>query len=180
MPNNSTAYISYFRGLAVSHHLLRHDPASETGDSGIGKQTFAIWTVEEVLGNIRSKISFPALLIEMYEVDLSAESVYDIRQRPKGAFTVLVHADPKALHDQYRAYDVAEEITYDLLQKIWQDHYGPASDRCTTPFKQFRFTGTIIPTGMMNNNDYGYRVEFEFDLQNTVDIKQAPPAGIFI
>ena len=178
--NNIGKYIDYFRQLAIKHKNIQHDPTTETGDGDIEKKRFTTWSNEEVLSGLRTKISFPALLIELYENNLSSETVYDIRQRPKGSFTVLEHAATQDLSDQERAYTLAETIVYDLLKQIWQDTYGKDVDRCQTVFKQFRYNINITPTGKLFQNEYGFYVEFDFDFQNDIDIRIAPDPGTFI
>lgn len=178
--DNVSGYVDYFRQLAVSHNLLRHDPATETGDSEIKKKRFAYLGNNEIINGLGgNKLSFPALCIELYELETSSESVYDVRQRPKGSFMVVDHAED-TFPDMLRAYGTAEGIVYDLLKKIWQDHYGPEHDRCQTPFKEFRWNLKITPTGKLFENEYGYYVQFEFDLQNTINISKAPADGTFI
>lgn len=177
--NNVSKYIDYFRQLAVKHKDLQHDTATETADGDIEKKRFAIWSNEEVISGLRTKISFPALLIEIYENNLSSETVYDVRQRPKGTFTVLEHAETNELAAIEPAYKKAETIVYDLLKRIWQDTYAPDVDRCQTVFKQFRYNINITPTGKLFQNEYGYYVEFDFDFQNDIDIRIAPDADTF-
>lgn len=180
MPNNVTGYINYFRQLAVTHNLLQHDPLTEQAKGAIKQKRFSIFGNNEVISGMRTQISFPALMIELYDNNLSSETVYDIRQSPKGSFMVLDHAKENDYYDEERAYAVAEGIVYDLLKKIWQDHYGVDKDRCTTPFKQFRWNGSITPTGKLFTNEYGYYVQFDFDFQNTIDITTSPEPGTFL
>lgn len=180
MPNNVTGYIDYFRQLAVKHKDLKHDPLTEQGKGKAGDKRFCTFGNNEVIQGLRTALSFPALMIELYDNNLSAETVYDIRQSPKGSFMIVDHAKENDPQDEERAYAVAEGIVYDFLKKIWQDHYGPGKDRCETPFKQFRWNGTITPTGKLFTNEYGYYVQFDFDFQNTIDIKVAPADGTFL
>lgn len=179
-PNNVTAYIDYFRQLAVSHKDLRHDPITEEGKGDSKKKRFCTFGNEEVIKGLRTQISFPALILELYDNTGSFENVYDIRQSPKGAFMVIDNAKPGDFKDEERAYATSEGIVYDILKKIWQDHYGRDKDRCETPFKQFRWNLEITPTGKLFQNEYGYYVQFSFDFQNTINITEAPAAGTFI
>ncbi len=144
-------------------------------------QKFTRWSADEVISGLRTKIGFPALLIELYEVELASLNVFDIKQKTKGAFTVIEHAKPNDFNDEQLAFEVTEAIVYDILKKMWQDHYGPAHDRCTTPFRRVDFNSmNIVPVGPLFQNEFGYRVEFDFELQQTIDITVAPAAGTFI
>ena len=181
MKSNVETYIDYFRQMAVKHKDLQHDPASETGDSVPGAKRFARWNADEIISGLRSKVAFPALLIELYENDLQSSSVYDIKQRPRGAFTILEHVRPDDFTDEERAFAVTEEMVYDVLKQIWQHHYNSEADRCQTPFKQFHFDKlTITPVGPLFDNEFGYRVEFDFELQQTFKINEAPEEGTFL
>lgn len=179
MANNVTTYVDYLRQKAVSHHLLNHDVETETGKGNIKQKRFCIFGNQEVITGLRTQIAFPALIAELYDNELQSQTVYDIRQQPKGAFMVIEHAKENDFVDELRAYALAEEIVYDILKQIWQDHYGPDADRCTTPFKQFRWNGTITPTGKLFTNEYGYYVQFEFEFQDTINITEAPAEGVF-
>lgn len=179
--SNSATYIDYFRNLAASHHLIQHDPASETADSDIGKKKFTIFGNEEIVAGLSSKLSFPGLCIEMFETTLKAETPYDIKQNPKGSFMVLGTAKVNDFVDRQLIYDLTEEITYDLLQKIWDDHYGEGKERCKTPFKQFYYNqAEIMPVGPLFKHEFGWYVPFSFVFQDTIKINQPPAAGKFI
>ncbi len=180
--SNITTYINYFRNLAASNAAINHDPASETNDSAPGKKKFARWSAEEVITGLRTKLGWPALLIELYDTDLTAATVYDIKQRPKGAFTVLQHAGLNVFAEEEAAYDLCEEIVYDLLKQIWQHHHGASAEGCATPFKKFDFNAiNIVPVGpLFDGCKIGYRVEFDFELHQTLNITVAPAPGKFV
>jgi hypothetical protein len=180
MKNNLLAFVEYFRTLAVSHHLLKHDPTSETEDSAISKKHFTRVSMEEVVTGLRSKVGFPALLLEKYENDISQETVYDLRQNPKAAFMILDTANLNSSNDQEEAQARCEEIAYDMLQKIWQDHYGKGVNRCETPFKDILQTVNMTFVGPLFDSQFGIRVEFDFSFSNVIKISQAPAEGTFI
>ncbi len=159
---NITGYINYFRQLAIHHVDLQHDPASETGDAAPGSKKFTRWSAEEVLTGLRSAVSFPALMLELYETTTKSEMNLDVKNDHSGAFTVLASAQPGSQTSEIEAFTKAQEITTDLLQKIWDDHYGPGANRCSAPLNFFDFDGLqITPVGPLINNEFGYRVEFK-------------------
>lgn len=177
---NINLYVDYFRQLAVRHTALQHNPASETGDAPAGQMHFAKWNLNELVGSLRTKCSFPALLLELYETQTNSSIVYDIKQHAKGAITVLQHVKEGDIFGEEAAYALTETILYDILKQIWQDHYGPDSDRCQTPFYKFEFNSLdISSTGKILQNEMGWRVEFSFQFQNEINISQAPVAGAF-
>ncbi len=174
-------YTNYFRQLAVRHNKLLHNPASETGDVGIGEKHFARFGAEEVIEGLRTKVSWPALMIEMFETKTAAESVWSVRGNHFGAFSVLASAGLENMNQQEEAYNLTEEIMYDVLAQIWQDHYGSTADECNTPFQNFDFGSLIItPVGPLFDKQFGWRCEFGFDKNGIKEITQAPSAGVFI
>ncbi|MES2457202.1 MAG: hypothetical protein V4594_16730 [Bacteroidota bacterium] len=179
--NNLVEYVDYFRQLAVRHSDLRHNEAAETGDAPASEMHFAKWNLNEITGSLRTKLSFPAVLLELYENQTAGSTIYNIKQRPKGALTILQHVKEGSIRDEEAAYTLTEKILYDFLKQIWQDHYAPSADRCETPFYQFDYNGLhITPTPKLFQNEMGWRVEFPFVFQNTIDIKRPPEAGTFI
>ncbi len=180
---NVSNYIKYFRDMATRHKDIMHDPESETGNGKVGSKHFASWSSEEVIVGLRSSVSFTpaALLLELYEVVTNSESVYDIKGEYKGAFTVLSHAQTGSVTAEIEAFQLTERICYDLLSKIWQDHYGHESVREETPFRYFDFTHlAITPTSKLFDNEFGYRVEFGFEFRQTRNITTPPPVGTFL
>jgi hypothetical protein len=181
--SNLSAYINYFRTLAIMHRDIQHNPGSEVGDAPIESKRFSRWNAEEIIrGDLRTKMSFSpaALLLELYETDLQAQQLYDIKQFPKGAFTVLCKAEAQDGADEERALALAEEIVYHLLQQIWQDHYGAGTSFCSSPFHRFWFDKLqITAVGPLYGSCFGFRCEFEFEFQQIAKIIDPPPAGIF-
>lgn len=178
MADNVTTYVDYFRQLAVRHRALKHDVETERGKGNPAYKRFTTFGNNEVIQGLKTQISFPALCIELYDETGNADNSYDIRQKPKGSFMVIEHAIEGDFIDELRAYAVAEEIVYDILKQIYQDH-APGTDACARPFKNFSFNYEKTPTGKLFTNEYGWYVQFDFEFNKIVDITQPPAAGTF-
>lgn len=179
--NNVTGYIGYFRSLAVANQMLKHDPASETGDSAPGTKHFLKIDVQDVLSALQTKMGWPALFVELYETVTKSEMLLDIKLNPRGAFMVLDHPKAATITAQLVCYSNAETIVYDLLKQIWQDHYANGVDYCTAPFAEFNFDKIqIVPVGPLFDGEYGYRVEFGCQFQQAINIAEPPASGAFI
>ena len=179
--NDVTRYINYFRGMAVSHNLMRHNVAGENGDCEPGAVRFTKISVDQVLKALKSKIGFPCLTLELFTIETNSEIVYNVRQRPRGAFMVIDHPADESFAAEEACYTTSLEIVFDILRKIWADHYVPGVNRCATPFKDFEFSKLeITPVGPIFNKEYGYRVEFDFDFSNVINLASPPADGVFI
>lgn len=178
--SNVKLYINYFRNLAATHTKLQHGATLQTPNGPVVINCFARWNADEALTGLRSKITFPALLLEMYENETVSNSFYEVHERPKGAITVVASARPEDFASEEDAYELAECILRQLLQQIWADHYGPEVDRNTTPFREVYLGFTIVPVGPLFDNQFGYRVEFNFEFHENNPITQAPPFGAFL
>lgn len=178
---NVNTYTNYFRQLAISHKDLKHDPAGETGDCEPGSMHFTKFSVEQVLGKLEnSKIGSRLLALELFDNTTESETVNDIRMRPKGSFMILDVPEDKTLAAELACYDKCEAITIDILKQIWQQHYGQGAYGCSTPFKEFDFNKIdITPVGPVFLDKYGYRVVFDFEFQQTIDLTEAPAEGTF-
>lgn len=175
------SYISYFRSLAVAHNQIQHDAATEAGGGNANRKRFTTMGPNEIVLGLRNQVVFPALLIELYEHHMSSEMIYDIRKNTEGAFMVLANYTLNDMKSMEQAYQLTEAITEELLQKIWDDHYGPSKVECGTPFKSFDFSKLeMIPTGHLFQNQCGYHVSFKFQLHNTRNIAQSPAPGTFV
>lgn len=169
--NNTHKYTDYFRKMAVFHPDIAHDINTELQDGAIGTKKFARWNAEEAITGLRTQIGTPALLLELFEINSAAANVHDVRFRPTGAFTIIDQAIKGDFNDEERAYQVTERIAIDVLTKIHEHHYGPQAKRCETPFKEFRFNNLLItPVGPLFTNHFGWRVEFEFEFRETINV----------
>ena len=173
-------YISYFRSLAIDHTDIAHNPLSETDAAGASEKHFTRIAIEEVIGGLRSAVGFPCLALEIYETEIHSENPISLKSITQGAFMVIDHPATDSFADEQAVYEKTERIVFELLQKIWQDHYSSAAQMCDRPFSFFDFDKmTITPVGPLFTGEHGYRVTFSFELQKTVDITKPPAAGVF-
>ncbi len=180
--SNLTNYIDYFRQKAVMHYLLKHNPASENGDTTGADKAFAKWNLDEIVTGLRTKIGKRCMLLELYETDTAAAVPYDIKEHTTGAFTIMqkVPTGGTTLQEE-EAYDTSLKIARDILRSVWQDHYGPNKNKCKTPFYEFYFDKiNIQATPMMFDGYFGYRVEFHFKLQSEMNFMTPPEEGTFL
>ena len=181
MISNSDHYTDYFRQLAVKHKDLQHIPASETPDGKPSDKHFSRWTVDDVIvGNL--KCGYPILLLEMFETVTHSQVVYDIKGTHSGAITVVDHISNQNSQQQIdAALSKTEIILFQLLQRIWQDHYGPAAVQLQTPFDDFDFNAlNIMAIGpVLNSNEFGWRCSFNFQFRENNNITTPPLPGTF-
>ncbi len=174
----SDSYINYFRTLAVIEEEIQHNPDSENNDSDPGEKRFTRWSADEAITSLRNKIGFPALLLEMYEVNTKSEVPYDVKGMYTGAFTILAHAANGDVQQETEALALTERIYQNILKMIYQDHYGYNKDRCSTPFTDFSFNNLDIrPIGPILDNEFGWRIEFNFKPKYLLKITDAPEYG---
>lgn len=172
-------YINYFRSLAISHKDLQHNPLSETGEADAASKHFTRIQVQEVIEGLSTQIGFPCLCLELYQTDSSEEGL-SVKMQPRGAFMIIDHPASDSFAAEQEVYAKTEKILFEILQKIHEDH-KPGSDMCARPFRSFSFNKMeIIPVGPIFTGEHGYRVEFDFQLQNTIPITQPPAPGTFI
>jgi len=178
--SNVTGYINYFRKMAIDHRDLQHDPTSETGDGPAGSMHFTKISSEEVLSALNTAIGFPCLTLELYDTQSDGESISP-KLKPSGAFMIIDNPDDASFPAQEACYEKTERIVWDILKHIWQDHFAPGVDECEAPFKDFDFGKlSITPVGPIFSGQYGYRVIFDFELQNTIDLTAPPEEGTFL
>jgi hypothetical protein len=182
MSNTVSSYIDYFRQLAITHKDLKHKIESENGDAKVGEKAFIRWSIEEALSALKTKIGKRCLLLELYETILESQIVYDIKGNTKGAFTIVQKATPNKYSEEIAAFEDTERIKNELLNKIWNDHYGENKTRCQTPFEYFDFNGlnVIAVSSLFDGTYFGWRVEFSFSFSQNYLITQPIPNGIFI
>jgi hypothetical protein len=163
-------FIDYFRQLAVKNKDLKHDPAAEKNDAKPGTAHFATQTYMETLTGSNSRIGYPILLVNIPAADFKGEP-YNIDKNSQSALTVLARAGDKSEAAKNIALAKAEKIMYDILSKIYRDHYGKDAERCGTPLEYFQFDGlTLDNVGPLQDNCYGWVVEFHFKQHSQFNI----------
>lgn len=173
-------YISYFRSLAIRHKDLQHDPLSDSGQVGAASKHFTRFEYNEVVKGLRSTVGFPCLCLHLYENETDSQNNINVKFNPRGAFMVIDHPATDSFADEQAAYSKSERIAYEILQQIYQDH-KPGSDPCARPFKKFDFDKiNITPVGPVFTGEYGYLVEFNFELQKQINITNPPSPGTFL
>ena len=178
---NVTAYIDYFRQMAIAHKDLQHKVAGETGDAPPETVHFARWSADELISGRRSKVAYPALLLEMFEITTHSEMMLDVANKYNGAFSIAASALIGNHTSEVDAFTSAERIMTEMLQRIWADHYAPTRERCETPFEIFNFHNlNIIPFGPILNNEFGFRCEFAFMFKRDQKFSALPPANTFL
>lgn len=171
-------YIDYFRQLAISHKDIRHN---ESPQARPAQKKFTRVTVDEILKGLRTAVGFPCLVLELYQTDSGGDNATAVKLQPKGAFMIVDHARSDNFNHQQEIYAKTEKILLEIIQQIYQDH-RPGTGACARPFKKFGFNNLYIqPVGpIFSGLEYGFRCEFEFELQNQIDITQPPAAGTFV
>lgn len=175
-------YISYFRDKAAKHAAIQHNPAAETGDAPPDSMRFASYNAMEVISKrLRTKVGYPALLTEIFEVDTTGTSVLDVKGTYTGSILVIDHAKANDYGDEIAKLASTEQIIWQILVQMYQDHYGPDKDRCTSPFASIDFNKlNLVAAGPLFDNEFGWRAEFQFRPKLPFDFKKPLPAGVFL
>jgi hypothetical protein len=176
------AYIAYFEQIAATHALIQHNPDSSTTDTGSGQRRFATYNADDVLAKtLRTKIGFPALLAELYEFDFTQPAVYDPKPVYRAAFSIVCQASARDLRTEIQALATAEQIMWDVVQKLYADHYQPGTEHCSTPFAHINLTpASAMAFGPVWDYSFGWRFEFSFRPKMQRNLTDAPAVGTFI
>ncbi len=171
-------YIDYFRKLAVSHKDLQHNTATEAG--GEGNKAFARFSADEIVTGQRTMVGERVLYLELFETTYTGDP-YSIQGAKSGAFAVYQQGAQNDFVKEEECFVNTERIMEDLLNQIWQDHYGKGIKRCKTPFSYFYFDkDSVIPVGPIFNWYFGWRCEFSFKPGNVRDFTKPLPEGTFL
>lgn len=174
-----TDYFEYFRQKAIRHKDIRHNPASETGNGPIGEKRFARISYEDFLGGLMTSCSFPALMIEQFEIVVSGHPEVP-EERYSGAFTVLDTADQESNKEIALAGDKTLGIVADILKDMFNDHLGPDAHPCASLFEDIDIDMNLMPVGPVLDSQFGWRCTFYFKMRKGLDITTPPAPGTFI
>ena len=174
-------YQNYFRQLAISHKDIQHDPLSETGNAKPGTRRYAQYNTDEIIKGLSTAVSFPALLVENYEINTEGDDQVFPEYKFAGAFNVFVTGDKNKSSSVNAALDKAEKIMFEILQRIHNEMYGEeVFGTCNVPFEDFDFTSLeMISFGPVLNSEYGWRCSFNFNPVKIFDITDEPKEGVW-
>lgn len=167
-----TTYINYFKDLAIRHQDIQHGRLEE--------KKFIIWGADEAITGLKSSVGYPALFLEMFDINTSGNNVYDVKELYKGAISVFDRVLVNVIEDQQIKSQQCFETLNDILRQIWQDHNANEKTACNAPFSFFDFNNLeIVYVGPLFDNIFGWRCEFSFRPKNTLNLKTPPPQGTF-
>lgn len=175
-------YVAYFRNLAIHHKDIQHNPDAEKGDAAKDQNRFSRTSASQFLQKLPNSCGFPHFMIELYDTNTSGSSPFDVKQEKRGAFSIVDNCNVNDFAQQLEAQAKCEAIAYELLQQIWDDHYGPNKNRCTTPFEEFDVNNIeiIFLNGVFSGAEYGVRCEFAFKFYTNQTIAKTPEPGTFV
>ena len=148
-------YIAFFEDLATRHKLLLH--------SGSEKH-FVRANIEELITGLRSKVAWPCLVLESYELNLVDNKSDDIYLVPTGAFTILTKVQRDNYDQENEAINTCMGIGLDIISAMRKDYrnMGTTAVSAARTIKYFD-PGTVkaYKVGPVMESCFGYRFEFQ-------------------
>ncbi len=105
--------VTYFEQLARHHRDICHTDA---------EKHFFRFELEEMLTGMRSKINYPALVLEGYDFEFTDEKSDNVHKRLNCAFMILDKVSDKGDFDKvHERWDRLEEIGDEIMVRILSD-----------------------------------------------------------
>jgi hypothetical protein len=162
-------FVDYFEQLAREHVDILHTDQE--------KHFFRI-ELEEILTGLRSRIRYPALILEGYDFVFKDQNSDNVHKEVSCAFTVLDHVKDKGDFDQiHLVWQQMEEIGDEICIRILDDKRSRSVD----VLSHFHLTNVrgalLVDTSLLH---YGVRYEFvvSWPVENDIDPEkwnQLPP-----
>jgi len=153
-------YISFFEDLATKHKSILHSPT---------EKHFFRANIEEVITGLRSKIKFPAMVLESYEVRLIDYKSDNIYMAPVGAFSIIDKVERDNYDKENEAINTCMLIGIDIITAIREEYQNFRNN----PNRKIKYfdpaTVTGYKVGPLFENCFGYR--FEFQIGNPLSLK---------
>lgn len=148
-------YISFFEDLATRHKSLLH--------SGSEKH-FVRANIEELITGLRSKVAWPCLVLESYELNLIDHKSDNIYLVPTGAFSILTKVTRDDYTQENEAINACMGIGLDIITAIRKEYraMGTPAESAARKIKYFDpATVKAYKVGPVLENCFGYRFEFQ-------------------
>jgi len=105
--------VTYFETMARSHKAIGHND---------NQKHFFRFELEEMLTGMRSKINYPALILEGYDFEFVDQTTDNVHKRLNYAFMLLDKVSDKGDFDRvHDIWDALEEIGDELIVRILSD-----------------------------------------------------------
>jgi hypothetical protein len=111
-------YTAFFRKMARHHKQIRHrDNEVRFVRMNLSSHpVLAREDIKELLKSVRSRLHFPALLLNTYQGKADAEDSYDAKRKViQGEFFILDRVKKEDWEDQDEVFDKTEAIGTDIL-----------------------------------------------------------------
>lgn len=161
-------YVNYFRLMAASHTSIGHELGSEGPDADKSKSRFAIFSHDEVLTGLRSRIGDGVVLfLHPYFIKPKSNGAGDYRGVYSGAFIIAKKANKSDIADWLPALNECEFIAYGIAGQLVNDsnEFG-ATCKMQNPFSGCLWDDMKFePVMNLWDGRFGWYVEFEFTLK---------------
>lgn len=155
-----TAYIAYYRQVAMLHKIMQHDEVSEVFDAFPSTCHFRPFSTNEDFG-----VALPytiadgaSLHLDMGDRDLANDQLWALPGIYRGGFIITRKATPV---DALAAWEETATIANDVLARMIDDYYESLLPLGDPDFKRLR----IDPVGPIWADRYGWRVSFRYSIQ---------------
>lgn len=146
---NANTYYAYMRQIASQHKEIGADIPNEN------RNHFFIGELQDFYNGLRSRVLFPALVVEGFSLNLldNQEALYR-----ESAFTVTFPYEQEDNYDQQtECFSKSEDIGKEILRKMLLD-----AENANCPISISDIAGTMI----LNNTERYAGIRFSFTLVN--------------
>ncbi len=159
METRFSEIIEYFENIARSHVGIKHTDT---------KKHFFRLELDEVLTGLRSKINYPALILEGYDFDYTDVQSDNVIKNRSGAFILLDHSKDNHDFDRiHEIWDALEEIGDEIVIKILADKRN-RSEKTIRGFDMNDIQAVLIANDVDQN--YGIRFSFKISTHKSNDV----------
>jgi len=145
-----TEYIGYFEDIATNHRAIRHSRSN--------KHFFRI-DLEELIAGLKTKISYPCLVLESYDWRMTDHVSDNILKERNCAFMILMRPKNAGDYDEVSdLFNQAEVIVDDILALMWYHKHNKIHDIIADIDMN---TIEVLPVNGFIENAVGYRVSFQ-------------------
>lgn len=142
-------FITYFETASANHKAILHNNPDKH---------FCRVRVQEVLTGMNGGIQYPAVALEIPELDTEDQLSDNIRDDFSGAVLFLYPVEPNDFVGEINAINDAFELAKDFRAKMMNDRRKDVLKNLDP--RKFK----IVEVGPVYNNLYGARLDFGFDM----------------
>lgn len=150
--------MEYFETIATEHIAIQHSDS---------EKHFARINIDEVLGGLKTKLKFPALVVESPEGFFTDDTIDNVLRGYVIGFTIVDRVKPGDFDGEETVLAITEQMVMDIVSRLRKEHRDYSTAGIISRAFQLN-TVRWNKVGPLWENCFGWRCTFQVQNPNSL------------